>query len=162
MFAIIKNNGLSLNLAIVLALLWPSFVLFLAITSNSPQATPGGAMAENTLAERIRPVMTLDDIRGSEEQQQMDSTAMAVAKTPEALYQGACLACHAAGVANAPKLGDKAAWEPRAALGIDTLVQSVINGKGVMPAKGGSAYSDEELHSVVEYMLSEAGLAVAN
>ncbi len=98
----------------------------------------------------------------SEDEQQQMGSAPAVAKTPEALYQGACMACHATGVANAPKFGDKTAWEPKAALGINTLLQTAITGKGAMPPKGGSAYSEEELRSVIEYMLSEAGLAVAN
>jgi cytochrome c5 len=65
-------------------------------------------------------------------------------------------------VANAPKLGDKAAWEPRAALGMDTLLKTAITGKGAMPPKGGSAYSDEQLSSVIEYMLTKAGLTVSN
>ena len=48
----------------------------------------------------------------------------------------ACGVCHNAGVAGAPKIGDKAAWEPRLAKGIDVLVGSVTNGKGAMPPKG--------------------------
>ncbi len=156
-----KDSGLSLTIAIVLSLFAPSFVLVQAImVSNSYQASAAVSMAkDDTVAERIRPVVTLDDIRGPADEQQMAAGATAVAaKTPASLYQGACLACHAAGVANAPKLGDRAAWAPKAALGVDALTQSVINGKGVMPPKGGSAYTDEELRSIVEYMLAEAGL----
>ena len=154
----LKDNDLSLNVAIVLAVLAPSVVLFQAFMSTSPQDSYAGTSVQDTVAERIRPVVTLEDISGTQDAQQDAGAAVAVAKTPEALYQGACLACHAVGVANAPKLGDKTAWEPKAALGIDTLVQSVVNGKGAMPPKGGSAYSDEEIRSVVEYMLAESGL----
>lgn len=72
----------------------------------------------------------------------------------EALYKQACLACHASGVAGAPKFGDKAAWAPRIQLGVATLVQSVVKGKGVMPPKGGSNASEAELKAAVEYMLA--------
>lgn len=153
-----KNDDLSLGIAILLAILSPSVVLIQAMMSNSPQQTMGQTTDNAPLAELIRPVTTLDDIIGPDSKQQA-STAVAAAKTPESLYQGACMACHASGVANAPKLGDNAAWAPKAALGIDSLLQSVINGKGAMPPKGGSAYTDDEIRSVIEYMLSEAGLS---
>jgi cytochrome c5 len=69
------------------------------------------------------------------------------------LYETACLACHAAGVAGAPKLGDKAAWAPRLAAGVDGLTASVIKGKGAMPPKGGSSASDAEIKASVQYMV---------
>lgn len=72
----------------------------------------------------------------------------------EALYKQACVACHAAGVAGAPKLGDKAAWAPRLSAGLDALTASVVKGKGVMPPKGGSTASDAEIHAAVEYMVN--------
>ena len=71
----------------------------------------------------------------------------------EALYKQACAVCHVAGVAGAPKLGDKAAWAPRLALGLDGLTASVIKGKGAMPPKGGSAAPDAEIKAAVQYML---------
>jgi cytochrome c5 len=77
----------------------------------------------------------------------------AAAGAGETLYKQACVACHATGVANAPKFGDKAAWGPRLAAGVPQLVQSVIKGKGAMPPKGGSAASDADLHAAVEYMV---------
>jgi cytochrome c5 len=73
----------------------------------------------------------------------------------EALYKQACTACHAAGIAGAPKSGDKAAWAPRVGLGVDALTASVIKGKGIMPARGGSAGSDAEIKAAVEYMLAQ-------
>lgn len=73
-----------------------------------------------------------------------------------ALYGQICGACHAAGVAGAPKLGDKAAWAPRVAQGIDALTASVIKGKGAMPPKGGSNASDGEIKTVVTYMVGTA------
>ncbi|MFZ4759344.1 MAG: c-type cytochrome [Burkholderiaceae bacterium] len=70
------------------------------------------------------------------------------------LYDTACVACHVAGVAGAPKLGDKAAWAPRLALGVDGLTASVVKGKGAMPPKGGSSASEAEIKSAVQYMVA--------
>ena len=85
----------------------------------------------------------------------VQATAGAVAGgAVPALYTQVCVACHAAGVANAPKLGDKAAWAPRVALGIDALTASVVKGKGAMPPRGGSAASDADIKTVVQYMVS--------
>ena len=81
--------------------------------------------------------------------------AAAAAVDGKKVYEGACMACHAAGVANAPKLGDKAAWAPRIKTGTDAMVKSVITGKGAMPAKGGNgALSDAEIKAAVDYMVS--------
>ena len=66
--------------------------------------------------------------------------------------------CHAAGVANAPKFGDKAAWGPRVGAGVPTLVATVIKGKGAMPPRGTArGASDAELRAAVEYMLRASG-----
>ena len=70
-----------------------------------------------------------------------------------ALYTQACQVCHGAGIAGAPKLGDKAAWAPRLAQGIDGLTASAIKGKGAMPPRGGSTASDADIKAVVTYMV---------
>jgi cytochrome c5 len=74
----------------------------------------------------------------------------------EGLYKQVCAVCHAAGVAGAPKFGDKAAWEPRIKTGLDMLTTSAIKGKNAMPPKGGSAASDADVRAAVEYMVSAA------
>ena len=84
------------------------------------------------------------------------ATTTAAAGGGEALYKQACVACHGAGVAGAPKFGDKAAWEPRIKTGLDALTTSAIKGKGAMPPKGGSAASDADVRSAVEYMVNAA------
>jgi cytochrome c5 len=61
------------------------------------------------------------------------------------------------GVANAPKLGDKAAWAPRLKAGLDGLMQSVIKGKNAMPPRAGTSLSDAELTSAVVFMANQAG-----
>lgn len=75
----------------------------------------------------------------------------------EALYKGVCGVCHDMGVADAPKLGDSAAWSARIAQGTEALYGSAINGKGAMPAKGGNpAFSDDEIKAIVDFMVSKA------
>ena len=80
--------------------------------------------------------------------------ALLAADAGKKLYETACMACHAAGIAGSPKFGDKAAWSPRLAAGLDVLTQHVITGKGAMPAKGGSAASDAEIKAAVQFMLA--------
>ena len=83
------------------------------------------------------------------------TTAAAAGGAGEALYKQACQVCHAAGVAGAPKLGDKAAWSARLPSGMDALHASVIKGKGAMPPRGGAMQaSDADLRAAVEYMTS--------
>ncbi len=81
--------------------------------------------------------------------------AAAAGGAGEALYNRACVACHLSGVAGSPKLGDKAAWAPRLAAGVDGLTASVIKGKNAMPAKGGAADASEaDIKAAVQFMLA--------
>jgi cytochrome c5 len=73
------------------------------------------------------------------------------------LYDTVCMACHAAGIAGAPKTGDKAAWKPRIATGKDALYNSALHGKNAMPAKGGLASApDADVKAAVDYLVSQA------
>jgi cytochrome c5 len=83
------------------------------------------------------------------------ASASVAAGAGAALYKQACTVCHAAGIAGAPKSGDKAAWASRVGVGVDGLTASVIKGKGIMPARGGSSASDAEIKAAVEYMLAQ-------
>ncbi|HFC52823.1 MAG TPA: cytochrome c5 family protein [Gammaproteobacteria bacterium] len=79
----------------------------------------------------------------------------------EEIYKQVCFACHDAGVAGAPKIGDKAAWEPRIAKGMDTLHKHAIEGftgdAGAMPPKGGRTdLSDEAVMSAVDYLVGKS------
>jgi cytochrome c5 len=82
------------------------------------------------------------------------TTVAAAGAGGEALYKQACFACHATGAANAPKLGDKAAWAPRIKQGMPAMVQAALKGKGAMPPKGGSSAPDAEVQAAVEYMVN--------
>ncbi len=74
----------------------------------------------------------------------------------EKIYSANCVACHATGVAGAPKIGDKAAWEPHLAKGIETLHTNSIKGINAMPPKGGNlSLTDEETKAAVDYMVSK-------
>lgn len=75
-------------------------------------------------------------------------------RSGEQVYNGACAGCHAAGVAGAPKLGDKAAWAPRIKTGDDALWNSLMNGKNAMPPKGMCMdCSEDELKAVLAYVV---------
>lgn len=89
-----------------------------------------------------------------------DASAVPV-KDGKTVFEATCTTCHSAGIAGAPKFGDKAAWGPRIAQGKDTLYQHALNGfngkAGAMPAKGGNgALADAEVKAAVDYMVSAA------
>jgi cytochrome c5 len=72
------------------------------------------------------------------------------------VYNTSCIACHAAAVMGAPKLSDKAAWDPRLAKGLDALYASSISGIKLMPPRGGNAsLKDEDLKAAVDFMVTE-------
>jgi cytochrome c5 len=143
------------NLAVLGGLLFTALILGEAVFPRHSGDAVVSSMSTDDIAMRLEPVVTLASIEansaGSAGADMSDMSA-------QQLYDGACMACHAAGVAGAPKTGDKAAWGDRMGSGIDGLLSSAIAGKGAMPPKGGSAYSEEQLRSVIEYMLAESGM----
>ena len=74
----------------------------------------------------------------------------------KALYEKSCTVCHAAGVAGAPKSGNKEEWAPRIAKGMDALYKSSINGLNAMPPRGASTATDDEIKAAVDYMVNAA------
>ena len=93
------------------------------------------------------------------------TTQVASTATPiidvEKIYNGGCVACHGAGVAGAPRVGDRDAWAERIDKCVTTLYANAINGLqgsgGVMPAKGGNpALSDDQMKAVVDYMIAQS------
>jgi cytochrome c5 len=80
------------------------------------------------------------------------------ADTGKKLYDSVCMACHTAGIAGAPKFGDKLAWAERIKQGPAILHEHAIKGyqgkAGMMPAKGGSSASDDDVKAAVDYMIA--------
>jgi len=127
-------------------------VMILARILGGHEPDPSDQLMRNALIDRIAPSGQVRTAAMAEAEAAAAPAEVVVNRSPEELYQGACAACHAAGVANAPKLGDAAAWDERNALGLEALVASVINGKGAMPARGGSSYSDEDIERAVKHL----------
>ena len=121
-------------------------VLTVQLVLNRPHADPA-ALKPEAVSARIQPVGKVE----------FGAAGAAAAKSGEEIVKEVCSACHLAGVANAPKLGDKSGWAPRLKLGLDGLLQSVIKGKGAMAPRAGTSLSDQELASAVVYMANQAG-----
>ena len=136
-------------------------LVFIAInlTSDVSEYKP-----EEVVIENIKPVGEVYIAGESEPGEAASGTAMtadagdaAAPKSGEQVYNSSCMACHVAGVAGAPKLGDKAAWAPRIAKGMDSLLASVTNGLNAMPPKGTCmTCSSDELQAAVEYMVGKS------
>lgn len=85
----------------------------------------------------------------------LGSVAAHADRAPTEIYPTSCGVCHAAGVANAPKFGDAAAWAAReeAKGGVDALVESVKTGLNAMPPRGMcNDCTDGEYKALIEYM----------
>lgn len=97
---------------------------------------------------RTLPVIALMFVPGLS--QANDKAELAVGQK---LYDSACVACHGTGAAGAPELGNKAAWAPYIAGGRAQMMQVALQGKGAMPARGGTDASDAEMKAAVEYII---------
>jgi len=106
------------------------------------------SMSEQSIAQRIQPVGVV---------MLKDASAVVALRTGEQVYTAQCTACHAAGLAGAPKSGDEAAWAPRIKTGYEALVTSALKGKGAMAAQGGGEFSDYEIGRAVVFMANKAG-----
>jgi len=117
----------------------------------------------SSVAERIKPVAQVN-VASAETQREPVKNAVAApqpSRSGQQVYQTTCVACHDAGIAGAPKLGDKGQWAKHVAKGLDTLYASALNGvqgsTGAMPAKGGNpALSNAEVRAAVDYMVARS------
>ncbi|WP_298290556.1 c-type cytochrome [Thiomonas sp.] len=173
--------GIGFIIPIVLLLL----IAYYIGSSNEP---PAGSDALSTAAvdARVAPVASVAVAASSQAAAQQNAASMSTAAAPAAsaaaapagggsgaavpvaavkadgksLYESTCVACHGAGVAGAPKVGDKAAWAPIIAQGEAVLYDRAIHGytgkRGVMPPKGGSTASDDAVKAAVDYMVSQS------
>ena len=138
---------------IVLAFVVP-VILIILLATYVVRSAPGGAagsdaMSEKAVAQRMQPVGFVAVA---------DSGASKSLQTGEAVYAAACSACHAAGIAGAPRTGDVAAWAPRFKQGFDLLVKHAVEGFKTMPAKGGNPSLDSiEVARAVAFMGNKSG-----
>ena len=144
-------------LAALVALTVIIFVVAQMVSGSGKAKTKVVAQADSEIAARIKPVGELVVASAAVVANGVIPTAKAA--DGKATYDKACMACHAAGVAGAPKFGDKADWGPRIAQGNDTLYTHALKGftgkKGMMPAKGGNAaLPDADVKAAVDYMVS--------
>jgi cytochrome c5 len=137
--------------AIAASFLVPIGVIVLLINYVDFGTKPGAGsdgFQDKVVAQRLQRVGSIE-VR--------DAANPPPARAGEQVYQGQCAACHAAGAAGAPKLGDAAAWGPRVATGFDALWNSALKGKNAMGAQGGGEYSDFEIARAVVYIANQGG-----
>ena len=151
------------------------FVLVIVVFVGHHLNTPGRAEQERStllgggsgVGDRVAAIGQINVAVAKEESTSDEAASVEV--TPVAptavdgkqVYDAGCVACHGAGIAGAPRVGDSGAWVDRIGAGLDTLVTHAINGfqgsQGMMPAKGGNpSLSDEEIEAAVEYMVAES------
>lgn len=152
---VIKTPGQLIG-AVVAGFLIPIIVIWLlvAYVGGTPKVGAGSdAQSPEAIAARLKPV-------ADEGYTLVDASAPRTLKAGAEVYNAACMACHGAGVAGAPKFGDKAAWGARIKQGYDTLVSHAVKGIRAMPAKGGNADLDEiEVARAVVHMANASGAA---
>jgi len=125
-------------------------------TAPQEPAAPATAMApEKTMAPENAAPEAAPPVEAAKPAAEAAGTQVAAADGQKT-YETTCQACHTAGVAGAPKFGDKAAWAPRIAKGNDALLSSVKNGLNAMPPKGTCmTCSDDDLRAAIAYMVEQ-------
>lgn len=139
-----------LIVVVLLSFLVPiiAILLLVSLVLNQPGAD-AAALRPEAVAGRLQPVGSVE----------FGAPAAAPgARTGEEIVKGTCGTCHVPGVANAPKIGDKAVWGKLAGVGLAALVRDAAKGKGAMPPRGGLAdLSDTELARAIVYMANQSG-----
>ena len=143
---------LGIIIAILARMVYSNFAATTGIYDENMEARLAPVGQVNTSGETVT-------LAGSAPTAGAAPAATPVAASPgEAAYNQVCFACHAQGIAGAPKLGDAAAWEARIAQGNDTLYKHAIEGftgpTGMMPPKGGAVdMADEDIKGAVDFMV---------
>ena len=149
--SLIRTPG-QLILVLVLAFAIPvTLVALLAsvVAGSGGYGKNDPAMSEEAIAKRLQPVGTVV---------LAEPSASGAEKSGKEVYETVCAACHASGVLNAPKLGDKEAWAKLIGQGQERLTASALKGVRQMPPRGGNPnLTDTELARVVAYMANAAG-----
>lgn len=169
-----------LIVVVLLSFLVPvlGIVMLVHLITGGMKINPNSAaMSEEAVARRLKPVGEVVIAEGGATAAPAATAAASPAAPPpsggaaaaapaatkvaagagEKIYTSVCTVCHGAGLAGAPKTGDKAAWKPRIAQGRETLYNHAINGIRAMPAKGGAVSTpDAEIKAAVDYMVSKS------
>jgi cytochrome c5 len=137
--------------AVLFAFVVPVIVIVLLASYVSTETRPAAGsnlMSPEAIAERLQPVgrVTLKD-----------ASATAAPRSGEQVFAAQCTACHTAGVAGAPKLGDAEAWAPRIKTGYAALLNSALKGKNAMGPQGGGDFSEFEIGRAVVYLANKGG-----
>ena len=153
------------------------FVLVIVVFVGHHLNTPGRAEQERStllgggsgVGDRVAAIGQINVAVAKEEPTSHEAEAVSTEPASTAptvvdgkqVYDAGCVACHGAGIAGAPRVGDSDAWDDLIGAGLDTLVANATNGfqgsQGMMPAKGGNpSLSDEEIEAAVEYMVAES------
>ena len=148
--------------AILAAFLIPIAVIVLLsqyVGNLKNPSNSSDAYTEDKVLERIAPIGSIrtEPVLADSSANEKGANITKVALSGEEVYANRCAACHEAGVLNAPKIGDSVAWAPRISQGLDTLLYSVLNGKGAMASQKGPLNTDEELKSAVIYLTNKSG-----
>lgn len=157
-------DSFMLVLGILVAFAFCMYWLANGIADANPAAAGHDVVAEEQLVDqRLAPVADTQ-ISGDAKSQMAVAPAAASsgggsgpAKSGKEIWQGTCSACHQSGLLGAPKIGDKAAWAPRIAKGMDTLKKHALGGFNQMPAHGGNpSLSDDDVVKALEYMVGQS------
>ena len=161
-------NVFSMVIGLLIVIALGIFAAARVISSHTQQVQVlSDAMYVSAVDERIKP-FSQEAVSGQDNAAMKieapagaQKIALAVPKDGKELYEGVCKACHGAGLAGAPKAGDKAAWAPRLAEGMPTLYEHALKGytgkTGAMPAKGARTdLPDDLIKQGVDYLTSLA------
>ena len=143
-------RGVVEAVSVVLVSFFGAVLIISLLMSNKSDGTSSNAMVVDNSQQNTQPVA---QVAVADE-----SPASSGSISAEKIVQANCAMCHAAGLMNAPKIGDAGQWAPRIAQGKETLISHAINGIRTMPAKGGNAaLSDEEVAAAVVHMVNASG-----
>lgn len=140
-----------LAVAVGFAFVAPVIIIILLanfVSSGSKPAAGSDAFGAEAVAARIQPIGSIE---------LKDPNAVTTLKTGDQVFAAQCAACHTAGAAGAPKVGDAAAWAPRIKAGYAALLNSALKGKNNMAPQGGGDFSDLEIGRAVVYMANQGG-----
>lgn len=145
-------------------------MLIQLVTGSSGIDKDNPGMSGEAIAKRLKPVGEVVVDPNAPKTEASAPVALVAAPAPapavasdgdaargKTVYDANCVVCHGAGVAGAPKAGDKTAWAPRIKTGMDALYASALKGKDAMPPKGGNlSLADADVKAAVEYLVSLA------